>query len=98
MNANEFTKAFSRAYLNRHEVMGNPVVVYNPTEDCYYSKSSMTPLRNGEVVLATIEDGMFGPEATTQEEIEHYIDFFYLSDGEAMYEIESKIEQAVRGQ
>ena len=93
MNTKDFTNNFSEAYLNRNEVMGNTVVTYNAADDSFSWQSSLVPLQSGEVVVATIEDGMFG-EAETREEIEHCVKFYYLDDPDVVREIENKIAEA----
>ena len=93
MNTKNFVDNFSEAYFNRNEIMGNAVVTYNATDDNFSWQSSLVPLQSGEVVVATIEDGMIGP-AETMEEIEHLVEFFYLDDPDVVREIENKIAEA----
>lgn len=52
--------AYAGQYLSDHRVMGQPTIVYNRTTCQFGWQSSLTPVGDDEVVVDTLEEGVFG--------------------------------------
>lgn len=70
----DFAETVADAYVSQYvdqqgrRVMGQPVVYYNRTENRFGWTSSMTPLNDDEVLVETLERGIYGDEAETATE------------------------------
>ena len=79
-NRSNFAAVVADAYMSqygpeerRSPVMNNPAVDYDPHREMFGWGSSLTP-PDGDVRVLELEDGMFGPEDITEEDIIAYLE------------------------
>lgn len=72
--------AYANQYMGGRQVMNMPVVYYNTETGAFGWCSSLTPLSAGEVVIETIEEGIYGETGEDAEIAREAIEAFITEE------------------